>query len=424
MLSIKYIRQNEDIVMQSLKSKKSEIDLSIILNLDKQRRDIIQEADLMKANRNTVSELIATKKKNSENTDDEIINMRKVSESIKVLDVKLKDVTNKLNELLMFVPNIVHHSVPLGMNPNENIVIREWGEKPDEKLNYNDHLKICNELDLVDFVRASKMSGSGFPLYKGLGAKLERSLINYMLDFHIKKHNYSELLPPFLTTRDATTTTGQLPKFEEDMYHIPSDNLFCIPTAEVPVTNLYNNEILSEKQLPLKYVAFSACFRREAGSYGKETHGLLRVHQFNKVELVKFVKPGNSYNELESLTQDAEEILQSLGLHYRVVSLCSGDLSFSASKCYDLELWAPGEKKFLEVSSCSNFEDFQARRGNIRYRSNKDKKVEYIHTLNGSGVATPRLMVALLETYQQKDGSIILPEPLHKYMGMESIPKR
>ena len=421
MLSLKFIRDNYKILEQTLNAKNVKIDLNKILNLDVQRRELIKEVDTLKAQRNQVSQEISEKKKNKQSAENDIKNMRLVSESIKTLDNKLKNIINDLDELLLYIPNLLHNSVPIGSPPEDNVVIRQWGEKISRDYKLKDHVEICDNLELTDFQRAAKMSGSAFPLYTKLGAKLERSLINYMLDFHIEKHGYSELMPPFLTTRAATTTTGQLPKLKDDMYYIESDDLFCIPTAEVPVTNLYANEVLKEEELPLKHVAYSACFRREAGSYGKDTRGLLRVHQFNKVEMVKFVAPENSYEELEKLTIDAEEILKSLNLHYRVLSLCSGDISFAAAKCYDLEVWSPGEKKYLEVSSCSNFESFQARRGSIKYRSNVDQKVRHVHTLNGSGLATPRLMIALLETYQNEDGSISIPKPLQPYMGTDII---
>ena len=314
-----------------------------------------------------------------------------------------------------------HESTPEGKDETENKLIREWGEETKTDYELKTHLELGDDLDLFDFEAAAKISGSGFPLYKDKGARLERALINYMLDFQTKNHGYLEIFPPFMVRDSSPLTTGNLPKFSDDMYYIQSDELWMIPTAEVPITNLHQNEILSEDQLPLKYAAYSACFRREAGSHGKDTKGLLRLHQFNKVELVQFVKPENSYEVLEELTANAEAILQSLGLKYRVIELCSGDLSFAAAKCYDLELWAPAEKKWLEVSSCSNFESFQARRGNIRYRNSKDNNIEFVHTLNGSGVATPRLLVSLLETYQNSDGSISIPNPLQPYIGLEVI---
>ena len=309
----------------------------------------------------------------------------------------------------------------MGKDETDNVVIKKWGEIPDFSFEPKDHLRLGEDLKLFDFKRSVKMAGGGFPLYTGLGAKLERALINFMLNYHVNKHNYTELFPPFLAHAEAMQNTGQLPKFKDDMYEIQDDALYCIPTAEVPVTNIHQGEIIPETELPKKYVAYSACFRREAGSYGKDTKGLLRVHQFNKVELVKFVDPDDSYKELETLLENAEAILQALGLHYRVLELCSGDLSFSAAKCYDLEVWSPAENKYLVVSSCSNFEYFQARRSNIRYRKNITGKSELLHTLNGSGVATPRLMVALLETYQQDDGTIKLPAALQPFMNTEII---
>ena len=355
------------------------------------------------------------------NAKEGIAAMRNVSSRIKEVETELRKVEESIANDIYYVPNIVHSSVPLGKDETSNVVIKKWGEVPNFSFEPKDHLKLGEDLKLFDFKRSVKMAGAGFPLYTGLGAKLERALINFMLDYHVAKHNYTELFPPFLAHAEAMQNTGQLPKFKDDMYEIPEDALYCIPTAEVPVTNIHQGEIIPEAELPKKYAAYSACFRREAGSYGKDTRGLIRVHQFNKVELVKFVHPDNSYKELETLLENAEAILQALGLHYRVLELCSGDLSFSAAKCYDLEVWSPAENKYLEVSSCSNFENFQARRSNIRYRNNSTGKSELIHTLNGSGVATPRLMVALLETYQQEDGTIKLPAALHPFMNMDII---
>ena len=347
--------------------------------------------------------------------------MRQVGDKIKSLEQKANGYKEKLDTSLLELPNLPHESVPEGKNEKNNKIIREWGKPKKQNFEIKSHMELGEKLGLFDFERAAKISGSGFPLYTDKGAKLERALINYMLDVQTEEHGYTEIFPPFLVRSSSATTTGQLPKFSEDMYPSEKDGLWLIPTSEVPLTNIHMDEILSEDQLPICYSAYSACFRREAGSYGKETRGLLRLHQFNKVELVQFVKPEESYKVLELLTGHAETILQSLGLQYRVVELCTGDLSFSAAKCYDLELWASGEGKWLEVSSCSNFEDFQARRGNIRFRRNSDKKVEFVHTLNGSGVATPRLLVALLETYQNADGSISIPDPLQPYMGVEVI---
>ena len=343
--------------------------------------------------------------------------MKEISIEIKDLDKSLVSINESLNKQLLYIPNIIHDTVPVG-SVKDNVVIREWGEKPDFEFDIKDHKNLCELNSLIDFKRGANISGSGFPLYTDLGAKLERGLINFMLDVH-SKNGYTELFPPFLVNANSPRTTGNLPKFIEDMYFVENDNLYCIPTAEVPVTNMHLNEILNEDELPKKYVAYSACFRREAGSYGKDTKGLLRLHQFNKVELVKFAKPENSYKELELLLNDAEKILQKLNLHYRVVSLASGDLSFSAAKCYDIEVWSPYEKKYLEVSSCSNFESFQANRGNIKFRNKSTNKLELLHTLNGSGLATPRLMVALLETFQDTDGKIKVPSILNKYINYE-----
>ena len=421
MLSLKYIRENTAYVQDSLIQKKSKVSIPDLLENDSKRRNCLKEVELLRAERNKVSASIAELKKTGKDAQEDILAMRDVSSKIKEVEIELRKVEEIISNEIYFVPNVVHSSTPVGKDESSNVVIKEWGEAPKFSFTPKDHLILGEDLQLFDFKRAVKMAGSGFPLYTGVGAKLERSLINFMLDFHISKHNYTELFPPFLAHADAMRNTGQLPKFKDDMYQIPEDSLYCIPTAEVPVTNIHQGEIIPESELPKKYAAYSACFRREAGSYGKDTKGLIRVHQFNKVELVKFVHPDESYKELETLLENAEAILQALGLHYRVLELCSGDLSFSAAKCYDLEVWSPAENKYLEVSSCSNFENFQARRSNIRYRNNSTGKSELIHTLNGSGVATPRLMVALLETYQQEDGTIKLPAALHPFMNTEII---
>ena len=401
--------------------KQSQVSISDLLKFDIQRRNCLKEVEVLRAEKNQVSSSIAELKKGGGNAKEDIAAMRTVSNRIKEVETELRKVEESIANDIYYVPNIVHSSVPVGKDETSNVVIKKWGEVPDFSFEPKDHLKLGEDLKLFDFKRSVKMAGAGFPLYTGLGAKLERALINFMLDYHISKHNYTELFPPFLAHSEAMQNTGQLPKFRDDMYEIPEDALYCIPTAEVPVTNLHQGEIIPESELPKKYAAYSACFRREAGSYGKDTRGLIRVHQFNKVELVKFVHPDDSYKELETLLENAEAILQALGLHYRVLKLCSGDLSFSAAKCYDLEVWSPAENKYLEVSSCSNFENFQARRSNIRYRNNSTGKSELIHTLNGSGVATPRLMVALLETYQQEDGTIKLPAALHSFMNIDII---
>ena len=422
MLSLKFIRENKEKVIESALHKNVKIDVEKLLQLDLDRRDILVHVESLKAERNLASYAISEKKKRGEKADHEITQMRSVSEKIKEMDSRLKSIEEILDNIQLYVPNIIHNSVPIGNDESDNQLIREWGTPIHHTFNAKDHLDIGESLGLFDFKRSTRMSGAGFPLYTGMGSRLERSLINFMLNMHVEKHGYTELFPPFLTTRSATTTTGQLPKFEEDMYKVDMDDLFMISTAEIPVTNIYKDEILNEEALPSKFTAYSACFRREAGSYGKDTRGLLRMHQFNKVEMVKFTHPETSYAELETLVRDAEDVLQALGLHYRVVALASGDLSFSAAKCYDIEVWAPVDGKYLEVSSCSNFEDFQARRGNIRYRRKSDNKLDFVHTLNGSGLATPRLMIALLETYQQEDGSVKIPEVLQPFMNTDTIP--
>ena len=421
MLSLTRIRNNPDQIKAGLEAKNESIDLDKILKLDEKHRDKIHQLNEMRAERNRASEAIAEAKRAGKDSDDAIAAMRKGSDAINDLEKEVSDLGQTLNEQLELIPNIPHDTVPVGQDETANQVIREWGDPLAVDFDVKSHVEIGLELKLFDFERGSKISGSGFPLLTGLGAKLERVLINFMLELHVQKHGFTEIFPPFLTRAEAPRTCGQLPKFADDMYYIEKDDLYLIPTAEVPVTYIFSDEIMDEDDLPVNYAAYSACFRREAGSYGKGTRGLLRLHQFNKVEMVKFVEPITSYDELESLTSQAEEVLQQLGLHYRVVALSTGDLSFAAAKCYDLEVWAPGEGKWLEVSSCSNYEDFQARRGNIRYRRIADKKVDFVHTLNGSGLATPRLMVALLESYQTPDGKVLLPQVLHEPMGQEVL---
>jgi len=421
MYSIKFIRDNKNLVKDSLLKKNSDVNLDEILEIDFKRRTLIQEVETLKADRNSVNQDISLRKKEKKDCDSLINDMKNISVRIKALDNDLNEFNKSLNQKLMYLPNLVHASVPEGSSEHENKVVKEWGVKPSFDFKVLSHLELCESLNLVDFKRAAKISGSAFPLYLDQGAKLERSLINYMLNTHIDNHGYKEIFPPFLVTSNSPLTTGNLPKFKEDMYYIENDDLYCIPTAEVPITNFYSNEVLSEDELPQKFVAYSACFRREAGSYGKETKGLHRLHQFNKVELVKFCNQEDSYSELENLLLDAEKILQELNLHYRVIELCSGDLSFSAAKCYDIEVWSPFEEKYLEVSSCSNFESFQAQRGNIKYRKKSNGKLDFMHTLNGSGLATPRLMIALLETYQTKGGNISVPGPISSYFGKDII---
>ncbi len=420
MLPITIFRTDPDLVEKRLADKGETSAIAPLLELDQQIRQLTTELNNMRAERNSTSEEIARLKRAQADAGDMITSMRRLSERIKGEEGRLAELQTRLKAALELIPNLPHASVPVGKDEKDNVVVRHWGPAPDFDFKLENHLDLGTKLGLFDFDRGSKIAGSGFPLYTGLGARLERGLINFMLDFHVER-GFTEIFPPFMTRYESSLTTGQLPKFAEDMYRTEPDELYLIPTAEVPVTNIHRDEILDEGELPRFYTAYSACFRREAGSYGKDTRGFLRLHQFNKVELVKFVRPDDSYDELETLTAQAEAILQTLGLHYRVLELCSGDLSFAAAKCYDLEIWAPGEEKWLEVSSCSNFESFQARRGNIRYRREADKKVDFLHTLNGSGVATPRLLVALLETYQTPDGTVRLPEVLVPYVGQKEL---
>ena len=418
MISIKFIRDNIQLVKQSLSNRNSNIDLDKILELDNSRRTVIKSVEALKADRNYYSKEIAKGKQAGNNCDEQIKKMQKVSNTIKGYDLELKDINHKLNNELLFVPNIPHESVPKGKTENDNVKIREWGVKPNFSFPNRDHVFLSEKHGLIDFKRGAKISGSGYPLYINRGARLERALINYMMDHH-SNNGFNEVFPPFLVNEASVLTTGQLPKFKEDMYYINKDDMYCISTAEVPVTNIHRDEVLNVESLPIQYAAYSACFRREAGSYGKDTKGLLRLHQFNKVELVKFCNPDNSYQDLESLLISAEKVLQDLNLHYRIIELCTGDLSFSAAKCYDIEVWSPAEEKYLEVSSCSNFESFQSSRGNIRYKNNE--KLEHVHTLNASGLATPRLLVAILENYQKEDGTIAVPDALQKYTGFANI---
>jgi seryl-tRNA synthetase len=343
--------------------------------------------------------------------------MKQVSERIKQLDEQIRSLDEQLHERLLYLPNLLHDSVPVGKDENENKEIRRWGTQPSLDFPKRSHWEIGEKLGILDFERAARVTGARFVFYKGLGARLERALLNFMLDLHVREHGYEEILPPVIVNRASMVGTGQLPKFEEDLFRLRDEDYFLIPTAEVPVTNLYRDEILEEDRLPLSYAAYTPCFRREAGSYGKDTRGLIRQHQFNKVELVKFTTPERSYEELERLLQDAETVLQRLGLRYRVVLLCTGDTGFSSAKTYDIEVWLPAQNQFREISSCSNFEAFQARRAGIRYRLRGGKKTEYVHTLNGSGLAIGRTVVAILENYQQEDGSVVIPEVLRPYMG-------
>lgn len=424
MLDLKFIRENPELVKKGIESKNEKNRVDEVLELDKQRREILVVSEELKAKRNQVSQEVGKLKKAGQDAASIISEMKNVSDSIKQYDEKLESVETRLNDLLMYIPNLPHNSVPIGKTAEENVEVRRWlpeGFDFNQNEKALDHIELGKKLQILDFERGAKISGSGFPVYVGKGATLERALINFMIDFHIQHHGYSEVFPPFLVNRDSMKGTGQLPKMEEDMYLIEKDELFPIPTAEVPITNLYRNEILNEGELPIKLVGYSACFRREAGSYGKESKGFLRVHQFNKVEMVKFVKPEASLDELENLVRDAEDILQALQIPYRILMLCSGDLSFAAAKCYDIETWSPAENRWLEASSCSTFGDFQARRSNIRFRNEETKKLEFVNTLNGSGLATSRLMVSLLENYQTPEGKIIVPKVLQKYTSFSVI---
>ena len=424
MLDIKYIRENPEIVKEGIKNKNEKDTVDEILALDKDRRDLLQKAEELKAQRNKVSQEIGKLKKASENADDVMAEMKNVSDEIKELDNQIRKVEEKLNEKMLWVPNLPHSSTPIGKSAANNIEVKQWLPEDfsfDNDEPVLDHLELGKKLGILDFERGAKISGSGFPVYLGKGATLERALINYMLDLHLADHGYKEVIPPLFVNREAMKGTGQIPKLEDDMYYMEKDELFAIPTAEVPITNLHQNEMIPEKELPINYVGYTACFRREAGSYGKDSKGFLRVHQFNKVEMVKLVKAETSYDELENLVTDVEDVLQALKIPYRILQLCSGDLSFAAAKCYDIETWSPAENKWLEASSCSNFEDFQGRRANIRFKREETKKNEFVHTLNGSGLATSRLMVSIMENYQTPEGKIIVPKVLQKYTGFEVI---
>ncbi|MFA5062961.1 MAG: serine--tRNA ligase [Candidatus Omnitrophota bacterium] len=415
MLDIKFIRENPELVKQALKNRNLKLDLDAFIKLDSQRREILGKLEDLRAKRNKANDEISALLKEKKDAKDKIGSMKAVSAEINQLENELKEIDVQLDKIILTIPNIPHLSIPVG-DPTQNTVMRSWGEKRTFNFKPQTHIDLAQNLDIIDFNRATKITGSNFILYKGWGAKLERALINFMLDLHTSKHGYTEIFPPFLVNRASMLGTGQLPKLEEDMYKLKDDDLFLIPTAEVPVTNIFRDEILDETKLPVYYTAYTACFRREAGTYGKDTRGLIRVHQFDKVEMVKFVKPEDSYTELEKLVANAEEVLQILDIPYRVLMLATQDLSFSAAKCYDLEAYASGLDKWLEVSSCSNFESFQARRANIRFRKKEDRKVDFVHTLNGSGIALARTMAAILENYQQEDGSILIPKALRGYL--------
>ena len=421
MLDIKFIRENPDTIKTALKNRNLAIDIDALLELDKQRRLILSEVEKLKCQRNAASDEMGKLVAQKADIFAKKAALKDLSQKIKDFDAQVAEVRQKIDNILIGIPNIPHDSVPVG-DITANKEIKKWGELKNFDFSLKNHIDLAEKLKMIDFPRATKITGSNFVLFTGAGARLERALINFMLGMHTQKHGYTEIIPPLLVNRASMTGTGQLPKLEDDMYRACEDDLFLIPTAEVPVTNIHRDEMLRNDQLPIYYTAYTPCFRREAGSYGKDTRGLMRVRQFDKVEMVKFVKPETSYDELESLLGNAEAVLQALNLPYRVLCLSTGDISFAAAKCYDIEAWAPGIKKWLEVSSCSNFEDFQARRSNIRFKDPASGKATFLHTLNGSGVALPRTVIAIMENYQQKDGSIVVPEVLRPYMdGLEII---
>ncbi|MEK5338246.1 serine--tRNA ligase [Weizmannia sp. FSL W8-1119] len=422
MLDIKFLRAHFDEVKERMQHRGEDLtDFEKFSGLDQRRRELIMESEALKNRRNEVTQQVAALKREKKDATKLIEEMRGVGEKIKALDAELKQVEAELEMLMLSIPNIPHESVPVGDSEEDNVEIRKWGEVPAFGFEPKPHWDIATDLGILDFERAAKVTGSRFVFYKGLGARLERALYNFMLDLHVEEHGYEEVLPPYMVNRASMTGTGQLPKFEEDAFLVNEKDYFLIPTAEVPVTNYHRDEILNGGDLPINYVAFSACFRSEAGSAGRDTRGLIRQHQFNKVELVKFVKPEDSYEELEKLTGHAERVLQLLGLPYHVMSMCTADLGFTAAKKYDIEVWMPSQHVYREISSCSNFEAFQARRANIRFRREPNAKPEHVHTLNGSGLAIGRTVAAILENYQQADGSVVVPEVLRPYMRIDII---
>ena len=417
MLEIKFVSQNLSTVEKALGARGHQVDLAAFKKYDDERRVVLQEIETLRHQRNVVSDQIAAMKKAGENAEDVVVEMRSVSSRIKKLDKQLAESESRIADIILGVPNIPHASVPIGDNETDNPVVRVVGDIPKFEFDPLPHWEIGKRLNILDFDRAAKITGARFPLYFGAGARLERALINFMLDIHTGEHGYQEVLPPFIVNRQTMTHTGQLPKFEEDLFKLKGWEYFLIPTAEVPVTNIHQGEILEEETLPVKYTAYTPCFRSEAGSYGKDTRGLIRQHQFNKVELVKFCQPETSYDALESLLNNAETILSRLEIPYQVIELCTGDLGFSAAKTYDIEVWMPAQQRYREISSCSNFEDFQARRANIRFKRKGRKGTQLVHTLNGSGLAVGRTVAAIFENFQQIDGSVIIPDRLRPYMG-------
>lgn len=425
MLDIKRIREDFEGVKKSVESRgKGDFGMDQVIDLDKKRREILAKVEAMKNKQSTTSKQIPKMKKAGEDTTELMKEMKALSQEIKVLDAEVSQVEEDLRNALLNIPNTPHPSVPMGVDDRDNVELRKWGEPTKFDFEAKAHWDLGEELDILDTERAAKIAGTRFTVYKGLGSRLERSVTNFMLNLHTEEHGFTEILPPFMVNRNAMTGTGQLPKFEEDMFYVPQKDFFLIPTAEVPVTNLRAQEIMPEAELPVYYTAYTPCFRAEAGSAGRDTRGLIRQHQFNKVELVKFVKPETSYDELESLTAAAEEVLKRLEIPYRVVKLSTGDLGFSSAMTYDIEVWMPSYGRYVEISSCSNFENYQARRANIRFRPEEKGKPEFVHTLNGSGLAVGRTVAAILENYQQADGSIVVPEVLRPYMGVDKIEKK
>lgn len=423
MLDLKFVRENLDKVAEAMKNRHTEVDLDAFRKLDQERRDLLQEVEADKSMRNSVSAEISKMKKNGEDASEKILSMRTLGDKIAETDKKLKEVEQGLRDIMLTIPNMPDASVPVGKDDTENPEVRKWGEPTHFDFEPKAHWDLGEDLGILDSNRAAKVSGGRFYYYLGLGARLERAVYNFMLDQHTQKDGYTEVIPPYIVNRETMTGTGQLPKFHEDMYRLEGMEMYLIPTAEVPLTNYYRDEIVDGAKLPIYLTAFTPCFRAEAGSAGRDTRGLIRQHQFHKVEMVKFTKPEDSFDELEKLTHDAEGILQALGLPYHVVCLCTGDLGFSATKCYDIEVWFPAQNKYREISSCSNCVDFQARRANIRFRRDSKSKPEFVHTLNGSGLAVGRTVAAILENYQQADGSIVVPEVLRPYMGCDVIAK-
>lgn len=425
MLDIKRIREDFDGVKKAVESRgKGDFGIDKVREYDVERRKLLAEVEQMKNQQSTSSRQIPVLKKEGKDTTELMAEMKQLSEKIKVLDGQVSEVEAKLRDALLNIPNTPYKDVQEGADGSDNVELRKWGEPRTFDFDEKAHWDIGTDLDILDFERATKIAGTRFTVYKGLGARLERAVINFMLNLHTEEHGFTEILPPFMVNRDAMIGTGQLPKFEDDMFHVPAKDFFLIPTAEVPVTNLRMNEIIDEAELPIYYTAYTPCFRKEAGSAGRDTRGLIRQHQFNKVEMVKFVKPETSYDELETLTAAAEDVLQKLEIPYRVVRLSTGDLGFSSAMTYDIEVWMPSYGRYVEISSCSNFENFQARRGNIRFRPAEKGKPEFVHTLNGSGLAVGRTVAAILENYQQADGSVVIPEALRGFMGVDKIEKK